>query len=66
MAGADAAAVGGLGLGLMFAGAALYHLLTLDEQADLARKAHETPGLGLLAGLAALAAVAWAIRRRHR
>jgi hypothetical protein len=56
--------VGGLGLGLGIAGAALYHLATLEHQADLARAAHQVPGLGVVGLLVLLASAAVLARRR--
>ncbi len=52
----------GLALSGGFALSALYHLATIQRQADLAREAHESP-LGLVAIVAALAVLAWT--RRH-
>jgi hypothetical protein len=60
--GADYAVGCGMGLVLTAVGAAFYHLMTLDRQAELARAAHDTPGLGLWLVLVALA-IALHLRR---
>lgn len=50
----------GLALAATWAGAALYHLATIQHQAQLAREAHEAPALGLVA---ATVAVGWLARQ---
>jgi hypothetical protein len=62
-AAAAAALVGGTAGALGIGVAALYHLMTLSVQADRARAAHETPGLGVLAAVALLCLAAFALRR---
>ncbi len=60
--GAAAFLVASCGIGFAVAGAALYHLVTLSHQADLAREAHDTPGLAVM--LVVLALLGTALLRR--
>ncbi len=59
---ADACIIWGVGMGAGGALAALYHMLTISRQVELAREAHESP-FGALAVVIALGAMALLARR---
>lgn len=62
-AGADAAAIGGVGMALGLSGAALYHLVTLEQQVAAAQAAYaDTPAPAMVLVALLMLAVAW--RRR--
>lgn len=64
-AAADAAVAGGVALSGGMAMAAMYHIMTLSDQADRARLAHEAPGPAVLVLLFFVVVAAVLVRRRQ-